>query len=649
MNPFLRPDWRPKPLFDIQSPDIPTSSGQAQKQRGKGGTLTSLISEGGALGGAAAGAAAGSVVPVIGTAIGGILGAGIGALGGRLAENKIRDDRWGAGDAAKEAALSSLLAGPLKLGKYAASAGKGLKAGAGLEKALMSGADDAAKFTVRGALGNKALNKADDLAIKGFKFTPSQLTNFKKKFGEDASQVISRNGLVGSSPDDFMEAIGKQQSRFDELVNTAGTIKKADVESSLKSAYSGLLKSAPSDTKKLGKQVKGEVDGLLGQFGDEISAPELNSIRRMFDDLVNYTNKQADPARYGVNKRIADSIRKTIQKASGSDELKTTGQEINKLRQLADSVAMQSNRGRGANPLGLGTLLAGGVGFGGAGVPGAVATAAGAKFINSPTALRAGSKGLSSVGGKLTNSANKISPVRGAMTGALRGVGGEGLAEAIMGAQAQSLNSNPMIPPTMNSPTSVQNMGSQYSNTGQMSNPFAEQGGVPQSMYSLENAIMDVQRDPENAEYYMKLFEFANPEPAESATPKPLGGEARNRALKAQSGLVSLDTLEQTLASDPGAFQRQALPNPLGLTARVTGTTDVRAATDNLVDIIARLRSGAAITDSEAKRFSRFLPLPGDSQESAQRKLQTLRMELESYLDPNAGESSLEDALLAYQ
>ena len=69
--------------------------------RGRGGTLTSLISEGGATGGAIAGAALGSVVPVLGTAIGGIIGAGIGGFGGRIAENKIRDDRLGLGDAAK--------------------------------------------------------------------------------------------------------------------------------------------------------------------------------------------------------------------------------------------------------------------------------------------------------------------------------------------------------------------------------------------------------------------------------------------------------------------------------------------------------------------------------------------------------------------
>jgi hypothetical protein len=128
---------------------------------------------------------------------------------------------------------------------------------------------------------------------------------------------------------------------------------------------------------------------------------------------------------------------------------------------------------------------------------------------------------------------------------------------------------------------------------------------------------------------------------------KPLGTEAQKRALTSQSGLRSLQTLEETLATDPGAFKRQALPNPFGITAGITNTTDIRAATDNVVDVIARLRSGAAITDQEAARFARLLPQPGDSKESAARKLANVRAELESFMQP-ATNSDLEEALIAY-
>jgi hypothetical protein len=187
----------------------------------------------------------------------------------------------------------------------------------------------------------------------------------------------------------------------------------------------------------------------------------------------------------------------------------------------------------------------------------------------------------------------------------------------------------------MSSNTSMQ---SPYSETGQMSSS---------SPYSRENLMADINRDPANTEDYIKhyamLDEVFNPKAEEQPA---LTGEARNRALKAQSGLASISTLEQAVAADPGAFQRQALPNPLGITARLTGTTDVRAATDNLVDVIARMRSGAAITDDEAKRFARLLPQPGDSQQSAALKLANIRAELESYMQPSAGSPSIEDMLM---
>jgi hypothetical protein len=92
---------------------------QPQAQHGHGGFLTSIISElsgaGGAAGGAAAGAAAGSVVPGVGTVIGGLAGAILGGFaggtGGRLAENKVRDNKWNAGSAVKEGALDAAFSG----------------------------------------------------------------------------------------------------------------------------------------------------------------------------------------------------------------------------------------------------------------------------------------------------------------------------------------------------------------------------------------------------------------------------------------------------------------------------------------------------------------------------------------------------------
>lgn len=98
------------------------------QQRGKGGTLTSLISEAGGVGGAATGAAIGTAIaPGIGTLAGAIIGGFAGGTGGRVAENKVRDNRIGLGDALKEGTLSGALSG-LGPGVQLARGAKGAKA-----------------------------------------------------------------------------------------------------------------------------------------------------------------------------------------------------------------------------------------------------------------------------------------------------------------------------------------------------------------------------------------------------------------------------------------------------------------------------------------------------------------------------------------
>jgi hypothetical protein len=154
--------------------------------------------------------------------------------------------------------------------------------------------------------------------------------------------------------------------------------------------------------------------------------------------------------------------------------------------------------------------------------------------------------------------------------------------------------------------------------------------------------------DMKDVAEYMSLVEsFA--ELSGGGKQKPLNATQQQRALTSGSGLRSLDTLEGALTSDPGAFARQALPNPFGIAGRLTGTTDIRAATDNVVDVIARLRSGAAITDDEAKRFARLLPQAGDSTESARRKIQNVRTELESFANPAYAEEDLTSSLNNYR
>lgn len=169
-----------KPAPSSAAPQKPPS------KRGSGNKswLSSIISElgggGGAVGGAAAGAALGSVVPGIGNIAGGIIGgiAGgfLGGTGGRLAENKIRDNEYRLGDALKEGTWSGVFGGVgpawqgargiSALGK--ASGNLGAKGGLSV---LSSMSDDAAKAVAQtgksGLLSRIVAGNSTDAALAG--------------------------------------------------------------------------------------------------------------------------------------------------------------------------------------------------------------------------------------------------------------------------------------------------------------------------------------------------------------------------------------------------------------------------------------------------------------------------------------------------
>jgi hypothetical protein len=85
---------------------------QPKKQSGRGGTLTSLISEAGGAGGALGGAAVGTaILPGVGTILGAGIGGALGGFGGSAAEQKVRDNKVNYKKAAAEAAVSGVTGG----------------------------------------------------------------------------------------------------------------------------------------------------------------------------------------------------------------------------------------------------------------------------------------------------------------------------------------------------------------------------------------------------------------------------------------------------------------------------------------------------------------------------------------------------------
>lgn len=635
--------------------------GKPGQQRGRGGTLTSLISEGGATGGAIAGATIGSAVPVVGTAIGGILGAGIGAFGGRIAENKVRDNRVGLGDAAKEGALSAALAGPLKALKYGKSALAAKAGGETLEKALMTGADDATKFSLRSSLGKKVDEKATSFATKQFGLTDDYIAKFTKNHREDAGKVIKRYGF--GSEDDVINQIKKQDELFSSLVENAGSIKAATVRKKLNDIALDIMAKAPTDQKKVAEKLFAETDHLLTQFGDEVPASVLNKMKQEYADLVDYARTSANPMKSDVNRQVAKGLREVIQDASGSNQLKETGHELSKLIDLSEEIAKRAPKvaSRAASPFGMRNMLGATIGAGAGGMagglPGAAAGMALTAAVNSPTGRRTlakGAQGLSQ--GMLRAGGGAVSPLgMGAKTLATQPLEGmmnnaqtgnaQSLEESLVGGQGESFGPNSsqsMLNSNTTTMTPNIDMGQSYNATLQQSSP-----------YSKENLLADIQRDPQNAKeyiaYYKELDEIFN---MSAAGGLKLGNPAIARISDFESGLNALDGLG-------GRIQESGVNNPvIGALRRAnpfdTEAGDLNSEIRTVRQLVGKALEGGVLRKEDEVKYEQMLPKIGDTDAVAARKIENVRNLLATNLNAyktnqqyySGNPSSIEDVMM---
>lgn len=608
-----------------------------QQKKKKNFWLDQISTAGGILGGIG-----GSfIAPIAGTAGGAAAGSALGEAIEKMIDPSSTD--WG--NVAQEGIIGGIMgAGPIKLLKGA---------GAGA-KALATGADDVVGVASKAALtplrqkaGQATLGAADNLAVKSFRLTPTQLTKFQGKFGEDAGQVIRKYGFQ-SADDITTKGIEPLQQQFDDAITGITGVTKDSLRTNLMKRVNKLSTAGPSDTKAVGGQLKKEADNLLKGYGDVIDAKELNLIRRQFDDLVNYTEKAANPARYGVNKRMADGIRETLQQADQTGNLKNVGRELNKLRQLSDIASRQGNLGRGSLPLNLPTLLggaAGGAAFGPAGIGTAGAVAA----VNSNTGRRLAMSGAEKLGGKLAatkggQSALGIAGRIGA-TGMLGGAGASGSQEDTM-LDPQSLEnsaSNPNANPNSMAPMSASMMGEQYQTQQDLSSPFAPQ--------NLESAIMQIMQQGGDMGDVSKFLTVAK-------TMQELTGGNQAQAKPLSQGQQERADLIKALDNTEGIMSTGSINyGPIG--SRVEGVKSMFNAADpetlafkntvsGLRAAITKARAGASLTPGELKMLAQYTPSDTDSEQVVRSKLAQLRG-LYGYQAPTGGGSSLEDAIMQSQ
>ena len=396
------------------------------KKKDEGGLASWLPTIGGLggsiAGGVGAGALAGSVVPGIGTAagagvglLGAILGGALGSGAGKVGENALEGNNDLGQGVAGEALLGGATSvGPIRGINAIVKGGKALATGAGKMGTLEALGKATTETPIRNMLGGTARKASDDLAVKSLRLNPSQVTNYKGKFGEDVSETIRKQGLQGTDAAGIGAKRATLDDGFSNIVSSAPDVSKNNVLGGLTDEVNRLKASGPSAHAAMADNLLAEATDTLAKYGDNIPASELNKLRRSYDSLVNYTEKAANPDKYGVNKRMADGLRGSLQSTAddaglsvNGQSLKDVGMNISKLRSLEKIATKQEGLGRGSGPLGMRDLLGavpGGIAGAAVGGPagglvGALATGAATKALNSRPVLRAGSKMLDKFGG----------------------------------------------------------------------------------------------------------------------------------------------------------------------------------------------------------------------------------------------------------
>lgn len=695
-----------------------------QKKKGRGGFLTSLISEGGAAGGALGGAAAGTaILPGIGTLIGGALGGLAGGFGGSAAEQKVRDDSvdWkkaaseglvsGATSAIAPGGAGSLLKGGLKKGAQVAAedvAEQGVKAGAKsipVKFVPSETVGTGVRQTTKNTLTNPTVGELNDAIAKaqgqGFSisqrsgttpgskmlgnvergltpsFTPIKTsprlpsveisgTKTGVRFGDSQSgnaqilegtgvpqarsQAIQRGkevaGITDSQPSKVIpadaEAIQQPKtgllSKFSKANTKSGSGLKVggnvgDVNS-LDQATEVLQRHGISGTPT--KQLR-KVDETMGKLGGQVDEILAKNPIKLDGTAVKSQVQQAidDPLKYAELDLTTPGAQKALESHLNKFSGATTAKEVNDYIKTLNPIAK-----RAQDKLARGSAITD-------------------KESAALAAKRSGDEVLSqfpeikplktdmAVLFERNPEIAKLSEQKAGIP--LLGIKSRTAQQAVSGVQSKlgqatskvagAAENNPSLLGKIKKPFAAQLAASGVSNLNdasqQQEQPATPEQSlapdmsaalpteVPQEAYSQENMLADIKRDPKNADTYLGLYKSL----ADSNTTKPLSAEAAKIQSNANIGLQAISDFQNAIAQDPSVLSKRVIPGRGllgGAVAGALGTSSADAAASQIVDVIARLRTGAAITNDEAKRFEAMIPQASDPENVRQQKLNYL-------------------------
>lgn len=638
---FYRNDYQDRgalPVNQGTSEQQPSSSAGKPKRGGWKSWVPMAVGLGATLAAAplTGGASLAGTAAILGGA--GLIGGGA----GEWAAQRLNKEKTDVGKIAKEGVINGALSA-IPIGKVGQVA-KGLvkKGAAGVAE---QGVERAGAGGIRDYISSKLLKAADNTALRAGKVggQKTAISGFKERFGEDLGTYIRKNGLVGKGATDVeSDVIKGLNSKYGKLVEKIDRpISSSDVLAHNQKSLEKLLGSSSTANKKLSQDVFDELGAIFKKEGDAITPKRLNEIKAEFQANARNAYKLGANAKPGVDEKVAEYLKKTLQGVSGSSELATTGKELDKAYKASKIISKGEQVGRGNLSLSLGDAVVGAPLL--AVNPVAAAGGVAAKrVINSPTVQSFIANKLASAGERVAGTAVKEVAAKGtekvAETGAKALIKQTAKSQAIPRSIQALMTGGNAQQPSLDPTTMATPKYGAFDSSGQQNdqaNIAALLGGGAstgsESQYSRDAMIADIKRDPKNSATYMNLYKELNPEP----TGSDLSQTSRSALASSDNAINTLDQLEGLFTNAGGGSGR--LGGKLKGIAAGAGFDESARVYNNLsqasVTQIAKALAGSGsgtVSDMDAKVIMAALPTISDTKTEAAAKFKALRQRLEN-------------------
>lgn len=494
----------------------------------------------------------------------------------------------------------------------------------GVETALGAAGGVAGKAVGVGAklLGKTATTSIPERLMSGVFKEPIKATKSAiKNSGETLGQAVLKKGGVDTTEGFYQKAIERIASSEDELqgilINTTKTVPISDIRKTVNPLIkeykqAGNLAAANS--------LENRVIAIEMANGSNMPASAANEIKRsLYSEAQRAYGTEASAQMEGI-KTIARGIKESLDDVPGVNQI---NKDLSHFGSRRDSMLNKMTRDQRNNVLGLTDAVLGGGGIA-AGQPLALGGILAKNALGSTLGKTAIAQGLYKTG----QLAGNLPPIVGKVAGA----GVTASAQGAMRLPQAFVDNNGSESITEEIPSAQPKfgMGGNLPQTGTNTNTTSSStltGHTPEQLYRAMSRAQGA-GDKASAAALRTMFtdETAYQKTNGVKPPRPLSAVQQQSANKATAALKALNRIQTDISKDSSVLMKRY--NPFNQSGRAIDA-DVRS----IIDVIGSARTGATLTDEQAKTYRSMFPSALDSASTIERKMNAVREELSGMLN----------------